>query len=171
MERVGVNSLFDSYTRAFAGIAVVFIVYLFGGYSAHKGIFPFPALRAAKALIIPSAPILPSRFAFDEVGRLVWDDQKSPVPCPQQTDRTAVLLLIGQSNAGNHGGQRFRSEHGAKIVNFFGGQCFIAVSPLLGSDGINGEYWTQLGNVLIDSGAFDQVVLAPVAISGAEIAR
>jgi hypothetical protein len=158
------------YTRLSAGVVVVFITYLFGGYSYGHNIFPFPALRAVKALIIPNSNP-PSRFAFDQTGRLVSDDQKSAVQCPQQTDRTAVLLLIGQSNAGNHGGQRFHSEHGEKVVNFFGGQCFVAVSPLLGSDGTKGEYWTQLGNLLVDYGAFDQVVLAPVTLSGSEISR
>lgn len=44
-----------------------------------------------------------------------------------------------------------------------------AASPLLGFDGISGEYWTQLGNLLLDRGSFDQVALAPVAISGAEV--
>lgn len=159
------------YTKLFAGVMAVFIAYLYGGYSGRHNIFPFPALRAVKALIIPPPPNPPSRYAFDQVGRLVSDDQKSAVPCPQQTDRTAILLLIGQSNASNHGGQRFRSEHGAKIVNFFGGQCFVAASPLLGSDGSKGEYWTQLGNLLVDSGAFEQVVLAPVGINGSEISR
>lgn len=162
--------MYGLYRRLLAGMTVVSIAYLFGGYSATHNIFPFPGLRAVKALIIPKN-LPPSRFAFDQAGRLVSDDQKFPVPCPQQTNRTAVLLLLGQSNAGNHGGQRFRSEHGAKVVNFFGGQCFVSVSPLLGSDGTNGEYWTQLGNLLVDSGAFDQVVLAPVTLSGSEISR
>ncbi len=164
------NRMYGLYRRLLAGMTVVSIAYLFGGYSATHNIFPFPGLRAVKALIIPKN-LPPSRFAFDQAGRLVSDDQKFPVPCPQQTNRTAVLLLLGQSNAGNHGGQRFRSEHGAKVVNFFGGQCFVSVSPLLGSDGTNGEYWTQLGNLLVDSGAFDQVVLAPVTLSGSEISR
>ncbi len=160
--------MYSSYARFFAGVAAVFIAYSFGGYSARHIAFPCPAFKAVKALIVDPPP---SRFAFDRAGRLISVDQKSAVPCPQQTDRTAVLLLIGQSNAGNHGGQPFRSEHGEKIVNFFGGQCFVAVSPLLGSDGTYGEYWTQLGNLLVDSGAFDQVVLAPVALSGSEISR
>jgi hypothetical protein len=165
------NGLYSLHTRLSAGVVVVFIAYLFGGYSYHHDIFPFPALRAVKVLIIPPASPPASRFAFDQKGRLVSDVKKTAVPCPQQTGRTAVLLLIGQSNAGNHGGQRFHSEHGEKVVNFFGGQCFVAESPLLGSDGTNGEYWTLLGNLLVDSGAFDQVVLAPVAISGSEISR
>jgi hypothetical protein len=162
--------MYGFYGRLLAGITVVSIAYLFGGYSALHNIFPFPGLRAVKALIIPP-PNPPSRFAFDRAGRLVSDDHKSAVPCPEQTDRTAVLLLLGQSNAGNHGGQRFRSEHGAKVVNFFGGQCFVSVSPLLGSDGTLGEYWTQLGNLLVDSGAFDEVVLARATLSGSEISR
>ncbi|MBK8638295.1 MAG: hypothetical protein IPN92_08365 [Chromatiaceae bacterium] len=159
------------YTRLSVGVAVLLITYLFGVYSERYNIFPLPALQAVKALIIPPPPNAPSRFAFDQVGRLVSDDKKSAVPCPQQTDRTAVLLLIGQSNAGNHGGQRLQSAHGAKVINFFDGQCFIAASPLLGSSGSNGEYWTQLGNLLVASGAFDQVVLAPVTLSGSDISR
>ena len=82
-----------------------------------------------------------------------------------------MLLPLGQSNAGNHAGQRFGSEHGDGVVNFFDGQCHVAASPLLGSDGISGEYWTQLGNLLLDSASFDQVILAPAAITGSEISR
>lgn len=150
---------------------IVFIAFVFGAYSALHNLFPVPALKAAKAFIVgPPAPP-PSRYAFDKPGRLVSDDQKPAIPCPPQTDRTAVLLVTGQSNAGNHGGQRYHSKHGEKVVHFFGGQCYVAASPLLGADGTRGEYWTQLGNLLVEFGAFDQVVLAPVAISGSEISR
>lgn len=147
------------------------VAFALGALFDRHDIFPFPALRAAKSLIIFTPKETPIRFAFDKIGRVVSDDQKTAVPCPQQTDRTAVLLLLGQSNAGNHGGQRFELEHGNKVVNFFNGQCFIAASPLLGSDGIQGEYWTVLGNLLIESGAFDQVVLAPATLGGSTVSR
>jgi hypothetical protein len=140
--------------------------YLFGGYSGRHDLFPFSVVRALKA-----RAITPDHYTFDKTGRLVSDDRKKAITCPQQTDRTAVLLLIGQSNAGNHAGQRFRSEHGEMVINFFGGQCYVAASPLLGSDGISGEYWTQLGNLLLDRGSFDRVVLAPAAITGSEVSR
>jgi hypothetical protein len=144
--------------------------YLFGAYSARHQLFPFPLFQALKGGVAGrTAP--EDLFAFDQAGRLVSGDQKNAVACPQQTDRTAVLLLIGQSNAGNHGGQRFQSEHGGKVVNFFDGRCYVAASPLLGSDGIGGEYWTQLGNLLLDRGSFDHVVLTPVSISGSEVSR
>jgi hypothetical protein len=145
---------------------VLSATYLLGGYSGRHDLFPFSVLPALKA-----RAIAPDRYTFDKTGRLVSDDQKKAVTCPQQTDRTAVLLLIGQSNAGNHAGQRFRSEHGETVINFFGGQCYVAASPLLGSDGTSGEYWTQLGNLLLDRGSFDRVVLAPAAITGSEVSR
>jgi Carbohydrate esterase, sialic acid-specific acetylesterase len=147
-------------------ILVLTATYLLGGYTARHEIFPFSVFRALKTRAASA-----DRYTFDQAGRLASDDQKKAVACPQQTDRTAVLLLMGQSNAGNHAGQRFRSEHGEAVVNFFDGRCYIAASPLLGSDGTSGEYWTQLGNLLLDRGSFDQVVLAAVAISGSEVSR
>jgi hypothetical protein len=147
-------------------IVVLSATFLLGGYSGRHDLFPYSAFRALKA-----RPAAPDRYTFDQAGRLESDDQKKAVACPQQTDRTAVLLLIGQSNAGNHAGQRYRSEHGDTVVNFFDGQCYVAASPLLGSDGTSGEYWTELGNLLLDRGSFDRVVLAPTAISGSEVSR
>jgi hypothetical protein len=150
---------------------VVTVAFLVGGYSAGKNMFPFSALRSLKTVMVSPPPSTLGRFGFDQAGRLSSDDQKAVVPCPEQTGRTAVLLLLGQSNAGNHGGQRFQSQHGQKVLNYFDKRCFVAESPLLGSDGVKGEYWTELGNLLVASGAFDQVVLIPVSISGSEISR
>jgi hypothetical protein len=152
----------------FLASLVLTATYLFGGYSGRHEIFPFTVFRAMKAR---AAWEVSDRYTVDQAGRLASGDQKKDVACPKQTDHTAVLLLIGQSNAGNHAGQRFRSEHGETVVNFFDGRCYVAASPLLGSGGTSGEYWTQLGNLLVDRGSFDQVVLAPAAISGSEVSR
>jgi hypothetical protein len=160
-----------SRARFLVGILVLTATYLFGAYSARHQLFPFPLFRALKTGAGSTVPAPDDLYTFDQAGRLASGDHKKAAACPQQTDRTAVLLLMGQSNAGNHGGQRFRSEHGEKVVNFFEGRCYVAASPLLGSDGIGGEYWTQLGNLLLDRGSFDQVVLAPVSITGSEISR
>lgn len=108
-------------------ILVLAATYLFGGYSGRHDLFPYSILRALKA-----SPTAPDRYTFDQPGRLESDDQKKAVVCPQQTDRTAVLLLIGQSNAGNHGGQRFRSEHGDAVVNFFDGNAMSPRRPCWG---------------------------------------
>lgn len=157
-------------TRAnfFLRLLVLTTTYLLGGFSGRHDLFPFPFLQALKTRAIGADADL---YTFDKAGRLASSDQKKAIACAPQTDRTAVLLLIGQSNAGNHAGQRFGSEHGERVINFFDGRCYVAASPLLGSDGNNGEYWTELGNLLVDRGSFDRVVLAPVAISGSEVSR
>lgn len=154
----------------FAGLAVL-AAYLFGGMSQRHNVFPWPQLSSLKADLLGRQPRPESRYTFTDDGRLASDETKTLTACPKQTERTAVLLVIGQSNAANHGGQRYRSEYGGHVVNFFGGQCFVAASPLLGSTGTKGGYWTQLGNLLVASGKFDDVVIVPLAFSGSEVLR
>lgn len=144
--------------------------FLLGGLSSRHDVFPWPEISQVKEAIFSEAPPA-SRYTFDSQERLISDESKSRAKCPVQTRRTAVLLILGQSNAANYGGERFRSRHGENIVNFFDGECYFAQSPLLGSTGTKGEYWTQAANLLLDSGKFDQVILAPLAFSGSPISR
>jgi hypothetical protein len=153
------------------GLLAMVAVYLFGGVSQRHNVFPWPQVSSLRAELLGPKPRLDSRYTFADDGRLTSDETKIATTCPKQSERTAVLLVIGQSNAANHGGQRYRSEHGAHVVNFFDGQCFVAASPLLGSTDARGEYWTQLGNLLITSGKFDDVVIVPLAFSGSEVMR
>jgi len=146
-------------------------VFFAGGMSARHDMFPWPQLYSAKERVRGLKPVDASRYVFEDNGRLVADETKAAVACPGQTGRTAVLLVLGQSNASNHAGQRYRSAEGASVINFFGGKCYVAASPLLGSTGSAGEYWTRLGNLLIASGKFDSVVLAPLAFSGSVVER
>jgi hypothetical protein len=115
----------------------------------------------------PESPPL----ALDSAGRLLKYAGKIEAPCPKQTERTAVLLIAGQSNAANSGAQRHSTRHPDRVLNFMGGRCYVAASPLLGSNGFAGEYWTLMADELIDSGAFDRVILAPVAVGGSNIAQ
>ncbi|MBB4191798.1 hypothetical protein GGE45_001472 [Rhizobium aethiopicum] len=158
-------------TMLTVGGAAVIAMYLLGGMSARHEIFPWPQLSAMKKMVGGEKPAAPSRYTFDDKQRLIGDESKTLVTCPTQTDRTAVLLVLGQSNAANHGGQRYRSNYGARVVNAFDKRCFIAASPLLGSTDTRGEYWTLLGNKLIASGQNDGVVLASLAYSGSQVTR
>ncbi|PDS99982.1 hypothetical protein CO666_33125 [Rhizobium chutanense] len=153
------------------GLTALITMYFLGGMSARHEIFPWPQLSAVRKMVVGQKAAAPSRYTFDDKERLIGDETKTPVTCPVQTDRTAVLLILGQSNAANDGGQRHRSNYGAHLVNAFDKQCFIAASPLLGSTDTKGEYWTLLGNDLIASGQNDSVVLAPLAYSGSAVAR
>ncbi len=118
-----------------------------------------------------SLTYLPAGAAIDKFRRLVAWPGKEKIPCPPQSGRTVVLLILGQSNAANHGGDRLAAKNGLGTVNYLNGKCFFAGSPLLGATGQGGEPWTRVADLLIASGATDSVVLAPVAISGSAIDR
>ncbi|PDV85054.1 hypothetical protein CO652_28315, partial [Rhizobium sp. H4] len=153
------------------GLAALIAMYFLGGMSARHEIYPWPQLSALRTMVGGEKAAPPSRYTFDDKERLIGDETKTLVTCPTQTERTAVLLLLGQSNAANDGGQRHRSNYGDRVVNAFDKRCFIAASPLLGATDTKGEYWTLLGNHLIASGQNDKVILAPLAYSGSEVAR
>lgn len=113
----------------------------------------------------------PPAATFDTYGRLTGHPGKKAVACPAQDRKTAVLLLIGQSNTGNHAEQKHASAFGAKLLNYFNGKCYVAESPLLGTTGSAGESWTLLGNKLLAAGSFGKVILVPAGINGTPISR
>src|SRR6204780_326397 len=110
-------------------------------------------------------------IAIDSVGRLMRYAGKSEVKCPKQTRRTAVVLIAGQSNAANSAAQRHETRHPERVLNFMSGRCYVAASPLLGSTGFAGEPWTLMADELIEQGAFDGVILSPLAVGGSNIAQ
>lgn len=89
----------------------------------------------------------------------------------QQIPNTAVIVIDGQSNAANHGLGRYSATK--DVLNFdpTNGRCVSAVDPLLGSDGDGANFATRLGDILIQSGRFDRVILVPVAIGGMSITQ
>lgn len=111
------------------------------------------------------------KYRKDELGRIVEVAGREATACPRQTERTAVLLIAGQSNSANHGGEQFSSAHPGKTFNYFEGNCYPAASPLLGATGMRGESWTPLADRLIDAGLFDRVIIVTTGIGGTKIAR
>src|SRR5262245_10684801 len=155
-------------------LASAAVAYLIGGYTAARNLWPWPLMRQIKVTLVPSSGPRydPSQlFAFDDIGRLISKVGSELVTCPQQDERTAVILILGQSNAGNHAGQKTKSEYGSSILNFFDNRCYIAASPLLGNTGTWGEYWTETANLLVRSRRFETVVLIPAAVSDTAVAR
>jgi Carbohydrate esterase, sialic acid-specific acetylesterase len=107
---------------------------------------------------------------YDVYARLIAYPGKSVIPCPPQTDRTAVFLIIGQSNAANSGGQRYEAQSG-HVAAYFDGVCNVAASPLLGTSGTAGEPWSAIGDRLVSTGAFDEVMLIPAAVGGSGLSE
>lgn len=90
---------------------------------------------------------------------------------------TAVIVIIGQSNAGNHASGSHAATNASKVQNFnpYNGGVYLAVDPLLGCTGrpvdpetANWPIW--LGDALINANDFDRVIFVNVAIAGTKIA-
>lgn len=135
-----------------------------GVYAGAKRVWPLPQL---KRLLATEAQSL---VRTDQFGRLLSYPGKIEIACPIQDEKTAVLLLVGQSNAANYQGQRYQSADD-RVVNFVDGRCYRAASPLLGADGQRGEPWTLLGNKLVQSGLYHTVILVPAAVGGSSVRR
>lgn len=94
---------------------------------------------------------------------------RQEIDCSSIGRDAAIILIMGQSNAANHGEVRYR-PHG-QVYNFdwMSERCYRAEDPLLGATGDGGTPWTRLGDELINRGAFRQVVLVTVAVGGTSI--
>ena len=147
--------------------AIGLIFYVLGVYSDLQGLWPTPELHALHKTLKPYHRA--NGEVEDAYDRLVAYRGKQEIGCPPQTDRTLVLLIIGQSNAANSSGQRQpASDH---VANYFAGKCYVASSPLLGTTGIGGESWTLLGAKLVAAGIADQMILVSSAMSGSSIVQ
>jgi hypothetical protein len=82
----------------------------------------------------------------------------------------AVLLIIGQSNGGNHGETRHSARGHVYNFNPFDGLCYAASDPLLGATGDDGSPWCLAGDTLIEIGFARAVLLAPLCVGGATVA-
>lgn len=83
-------------------------------------------------------------------------------------EKTAVILTIGQSTSANICNSAY-TPSSAKVhnLNIHNGAMYRAVDPLLGPDGLNGNWAGELGDKLITATTYSRVILVPIAISGA----
>lgn len=83
--------------------------------------------------------------------------------------RTAVIIVLGQSNAANHGTGHYVAKHRVDNFSLYDGCCYHAADPLLGASGDEGNFATRLGDKLIEAGLFDRIILAPIAMGGTTV--
>lgn len=128
------------------------------------------ALKICSLFIVASLPIQSSANGiYDEYTRLISISGKTIIPCPIQDHTTAVLLVFGQSLSANSGAEKISSLYPHAVVNYFDGTCYTAGSPLLGASNEFGEYGTAIGDALIKSKKYAQVILVASGISGSGI--
>jgi hypothetical protein len=104
------------------------------------------------------------RSIHDPTGR-----QESSLVIEGDRRRTAVVVIVGQSNAANHGTGRYVAKHRVDNFNIYDGKCYHAADPLLGVSGDGGNFAGRLGDKLIEVGLFDRVILAPIAMGGTTV--
>jgi hypothetical protein len=78
--------------------------------------------------------------------------------------RVMVVLVTGQSNAGNYGPANAFPEH-AGLFNFYSGTLYRAKDPMPGSDGTGSGPWLALGRMLVERAGYSGVVFA-LAVKG-----
>jgi len=79
---------------------------------------------------------------------------------------TAVFLVLGQSNAANHGDIPARTEQMNYALNFLDMSVTRANDPLPGCSGTGGSIWSRLGDRLLEEGLFRRVLFIPVSFGG-----
>ncbi|HUO43423.1 MAG TPA: sialate O-acetylesterase [Burkholderiales bacterium] len=109
----------------------------------------------------------PNRVSFKITKGRRRVDAKLFKPHP----RTAVILAFGQSNIANEGDPNglHVPDHGVYNFNIFDGKIYVARCPLLGTTCARGNFTTRLGDLLVQRGIYDKVLLVPVGHGGTYI--
>lgn len=117
-------------------------------------------LARMKAAVPGAWPLTVNTF-HDTAGR-------ERVHCAK-AGRTAVLLAAGQSLAANTAQGPIAASRDVLNYNLYDQSCYRAKDPLLGTSGGGANMLTRLGDLLIESGQYDRVILVPVAVSSTRI--
>jgi len=154
----------------------VSLVYAFG-LGGLAGMYQPQAVQGAASLASGLAIMLmPRPCAAGDVADCGFADtrdrqQVDCAPFREASTRRAVLLAFGQSNSANAGRDRYMARHDVVNFNPHDGNCYRAQDPLLGPDGEGGAVWGVLGDMLIESGVYDSVLIVPFGIGGTSIMR
>lgn len=138
--------------------------YLYGVYSHAFRAFPVEEVGLVKRWIYPDRGLpTPVQDVFQNVNG------REQVSCWGIDHNAAVILAMGQSNAANYAGSPYRPSRRVYNFNWVDGNCYRAEDPLLGATGSGGSVWSRLGDALIESGRYDEVLLIPVAVGGTSV--
>jgi hypothetical protein len=149
--------------------AAIAIAYVLGAYSYSRDWFPISILRTVKQSVTSTNSEQVPKAEFDEYGRLSQFEGKTETNCPAWTATTAVILAFGQSNSANAADTRFHYSNDHRILNFYGGRCYFAASPLLGATHTGGEFLTTMSNILLETNQYSQVIIVAAGVGNSAI--
>lgn len=95
-------------------------------------------------------------------------EKRSPVSC-RGSDKQAVIVILGQSNAANYGQGLVTAPSSVANFNIYDGRCYGARDPLLGASGTGANFATRLGTILTEKNVFSRVILAPIAVGATRV--
>ena len=144
-------------------VAGLIAAYGYGVVSYAFRLFPVEQISLLKQAVVPDDG--------RDLDLAVYSDTngREAVSCWSIDPDAAVILAMGQSNAGNYGESRYRPVQQVFNFNWVDGKCYRAEDPLLGSTGDRGSVWTRLGDALVESNRFKQVVIVPIAVGGSSV--
>jgi Carbohydrate esterase, sialic acid-specific acetylesterase len=149
--------------RILAVIAALLAAYGYGVASSTYRLFPVEQLGQLKRMALPDRGRPSGLEVFANASG------REEVSCWSIDHDSAVILAMGQSNAANHGETLYRPRQPVFNFNWIDGKCYRAQDPLLGSSGERGSVWTRLGDALVETKRFKQVVIVPVAVGGSSV--
>lgn len=77
-----------------------------------------------------------------------------------------VFLVLGQSNAANHGDNLYQPKSEVYTLDFMNMRCYRADDPLPGASGLGGSIWSRLGDQIVAEGLYRRVLFVPIAFGG-----
>ncbi len=89
-------------------------------------------------------------------------------PCPLATERPLRLLVLGQSNAANHG-ELIRDDAEPVLPVQSGRDCVQSTDPLPGGTGLGASIWSRLPRELKAAGPTRPIVLSLLAVDATRI--
>ena len=143
---------------------------------------------AAALAVVAVALLLLLLLATVARGRIPWPGQAArqdasvlarlagvqATPSAAQQDcaawrdqRPLVLLVLGQSNAGNHGAPSPGGSPAVRVMN--AGVCAFSADPLPGATGQGGSVWSLLPAALAAGGLGRPVLLQLLAVDGTTV--
>jgi hypothetical protein len=102
-------------------------------------------------------------------GPILDAEGREQVSCAAGGKRAHVIVTLGQSNAANFAAGRYRPRTNVVNFNLYDGKCYRATDPLIGASGDGGNFATRLGDILIERGFTERVVLAPIGMGNTRI--
>jgi hypothetical protein len=107
--------------------------------------------------------------AAPDYGGIFGADGKEQVPCTVDGKNSFVIVTLGQSNAANFAAGRYGARHDVVNFNAYDGKCYRAIDPLVGASGGEANFATRLGDILIERGFAERIIVAPIGMGNTRV--